>query len=210
MDFNFITSILKEFNPNALIGEDAHLEIAPYRAAMQPYSEQSIRKAAVLILLYPKNGLTHFTLIKRPTYDGTHSGQIALPGGKWEETDSSIIDTALREAKEETNIEENKVQVISRLTEIFIPPSNFKVTPVLATSTSTPNYIADEIEVESILEVALSDLLDQSNQLEKEMTFKNGITMNTPYFQLNKEVVWGATAMILNELKHYIYNASSI
>lgn len=203
MDFNFVSTILQEFNSDQLIGEEAHLEIAPYRVAMNKKHSADSRKAAVLILLYPIEEKTYFTLIKRPTYDGTHSGQIALPGGKWEESDENIIHTAVREAKEETNIEGEEITIISELTQIFIPPSNFHVTPVLATSSKVPNYIADEIEVESILEVALSDLLEPSNLLEKEMTFKNGVTMQTPYFNLKNEIVWGATAMILNELKHY-------
>lgn len=209
MDFNLLNSLLKDFNPKSLLGEKAHLEIAPYRVSMKAKSSDPARQAAVLILLYPIQNKTHFTLIKRPTYDGTHSGQIAFPGGKWEESDNDLTETAVREANEETNIQFENISIISELTKIFIPPSNFEVTPVLAVSSTIPDYIPDKIEVEKILEVELSELLNSDNQLEKEMTFKNGITFSTPYFQLQNEIVWGATAMILNELKHYIHNESN-
>ena len=204
MDFSRVTKILNQFSNESLIGEEAHFEIAPYRVRHSYKKDDTARIAAVLILLYPIENNTHFALIQRPDYDGSHSGQISFPGGKWEKEDDTIIQTALREAWEETNIEANNLKVIGELSQIFIPPSNFEVTPVLAVSNYRPSFKADNREVEEILEINLSELLHPENLLEKEISLGKGKSLTTPYFNLQARTVWGATAMILNELKHYL------
>ena len=201
MDFKNLISILNNFNEIDLPGEAAHIEIAPYRSKRFNAIQNNPRYAAVLIHLYPIKNKTYFTLIKRTKYDGAHSGQIALPGGKVEKEDSDSTDTALREAREETNITSENLRIIGELTKIYIPPSNFYVTPVLALNYARPNYILEKNEVETILEVKISELLDSKNILNTDIKLGNGKTLNTPCFKLVNEIVWGATAMILNELK---------
>lgn len=210
MEFNSIYNITKKLQLDNLPGDDAHFEIAPYRKDSFPKGNVESKHAAVLILLYPKLEKTFFTLIKRPIYDGSHSGQIAFPGGKVEPSDKNIIHTALREAWEETNIEEEKVDVIGELSKIYIPPSNFFVTPILGISSETPNYKADEREVDQILEIEFSHLFQKERLKEREMILKSGLKFNTPYFDLADEIVWGATAMILNELKLLYQNESDL
>tara|TARA_B110000211_G_C14000967_1_gene518479 strand:- start:564 stop:1190 length:627 start_codon:yes stop_codon:yes gene_type:complete len=201
MDFKKLISILNNFDRIELPGEVAHTEIAPYRNTRFNTPKKDPRHAAVLVHLYPIENETYFTLIKRTTYDGAHSGQIAFPGGKEEKEDLNLTETALREAREETNITSENLKVIGELTKIYIPPSNFHVTPVLSLNKAKPNYIAEEHEVDSILEVKLSDLLNSNNMQNIDIKLDNGTTLNTPSFSLVNETVWGATAMILNELK---------
>ena len=201
MDFKNLISILNNFDEIDLPGEAAHIEIAPYRSKRINKPQNNPRYAAVLIHLYPIKNETYLTLIKRTTYDGDHSGQIALPGGKVEQEDLNSTETALREAKEETNITSKNLKIIGELTNIYIPPSNFYVTPVLALNYAKPDYILEKNEVETILEVKLSELLDSKNILNTDIKLGNGKILNTPSFKLVNEIVWGATAMILNELK---------
>lgn len=207
MNFNAVRQILKPFDPNNLKGTEAHFEIAPYRVNHFKSTPNSPRKAAVLILLYPIQNISHFALIQRPNYEGKHSGQISFPGGKWEKEDLSLNHTALREAWEETNISEKDVELLGNLSQIYIPPSNFEVTPVLGISENRPLFKPDKREVNEIIEVPLSELLDQSNLKTTELKIENGKRLSTPYFDLRSKIVWGATAMMLNELRHYLSKA---
>ncbi len=204
MHFSEAISILSNYSKEKLKGKIAHLEIAPFRKKYNNLIPSSPKKAAVLILLYPINTETHFVLIERPTYKGIHSGQISFPGGKKEKEDKNITQTALREAWEETNINNEDVKIIGELSKIFIPPSNYEVTPILATSDKRPEFIPNRREVVAILEVKIKDLIKPETIKKTKIQFDNGKTLNTPYFDLNSKTVWGATAMILNELKYYL------
>lgn len=204
MIFQTLITKLSEFTPSKLDGQKAHIEVAPYRAIDKKYIPQSPHPAAVLLLFYPYQNNAYFILIQRPKYKGNHSGQIALPGGKREQNDRSIRQTALREAEEETNINQNKVDIVGELTPLYIPPSNFMVTPIVGISQTRPDFNPDDREVDEIIEVSVDDLLLDNNLKKKEINLDNGGVLNTPYFDLNSKVVWGATAMILNEIKHYI------
>ncbi len=210
MDFQTLESLLQNFSISENITSVAQKEVAPLRNnAFDETIVNQAKKAAVLLLLHSLNGAAHFTLIERPQYDGTHSAQIALPGGKVEKLDTSITETALREAKEEVNINPNEVKVIGQLTSIYIPPSNFYVTPVLAISNTRPNYLAEAREVKSILEVPLEELLNPDVVKETKLTLKKGIRIKTPYLDLQGKIVWGATAIILNEFRRYLLTLNS-
>ena len=158
------------------------------------------RQGAVLILFYPSDDAIKTTLIQRPIYEGVHSGQVAFPGGKKEEEDADLITTALREANEEVNIDPQQVVVVGSLTELYIPPSNFLVTPVVGFSRERPDLKPDELEVADILEVPLQELIDPNVRGVKPITPREGITFDSPYFNLQGRTVWGATAMMISEL----------
>ena len=96
------------------------------------------------------------------------------------------------------------MKIIGELSKIFIPPSNYEVTPILATSDKRPEFIPNRREVVAILEVKIKDLIKPETIKKTKIQFDNGKTLNTPYFDLNSKTVWGATAMILNELKYYL------
>ena len=158
------------------------------------------RLSGVLILLYWKNGGWHIPLTLRHDYDGVHSGQVSLPGGKKDDSDANVIETALRETQEEVGIQSDGIEVIGRLTDLYIPPSNFKVTPTLAYATEPPIFQVDAFEVKELIEAPLSVLKDENSIKSKRMEFGNGYASEMPYFDVKGHVVWGATAMILSEL----------
>jgi 8-oxo-dGTP pyrophosphatase MutT (NUDIX family) len=139
--------------------------------------------------------------MKRPDYDGTHSGQVSFPGGKVEPEDRDIFHTALREAEEEVNIRQDDVRVIGRLTELYIPPSNFLVHPILGVLDNPPNLVPDQHEVESILTPDLKYLLHDDIIDELDIKLSTGLQFKTPSFEVDGHTVWGATAMIIAELK---------
>lgn len=160
---------------------------------------QKARKSAVLLLLYPHNGAIEFPLIVRQEYPGVHSGQIALPGGKFEDSDQNLTETALRETHEEIGIPPDQIKVLGHLSELFVPPSNFNILPVVGFTTTLPKFIPQQEEVRDIIKADINDLNDEHLRKHKNMTFFNKAAVSVPYFDIQGHVVWGATAMILSE-----------
>lgn len=158
------------------------------------------RPGSVLILLYPDQNKIFFPLIQRPEYAGAHSGQVSLPGGK-AEPGENIIETALREGEEEIGISVNEVKVIGMLSEFFVIPSNFLVTPVIGYVPSVPALTPDAIEVDRILFGNVPDLIHDQAIKSKEILAAGRFAMQAPYFDVEGQVVWGATAMMLNEFR---------
>ncbi|HYG21115.1 MAG TPA: CoA pyrophosphatase [Ohtaekwangia sp.] len=157
------------------------------------------RPGGVLILLYEAGGQIRFPLIKRSEYIGAHSGQVSLPGGK-SEPGEDVITTALREGEEEIGIDHRKVNVIGKLSDFFVIPSNFMVTPIIAT-TVQPVFTPDKREVARILSCSLFDLLLEGSIKQKEIIAAGQFRMMAPHFEIDDEIVWGATAMMLNEFR---------
>jgi len=162
------------------------------------------RDGAVLILFYEKEGQLRFPLIQRPQYNGPHGGQISLPGGKWEEGDQDLFQTALREAEEEIGIYANKTSIIGSLSSFSVAASNHQVLPVIGYYPEIPQYIPDEIEVAEVVDVALDELIDHANMKRTEIVVGNNVRLDSPYFDLGNKVVWGATAGMLAELKDIV------
>jgi 8-oxo-dGTP pyrophosphatase MutT (NUDIX family) len=158
------------------------------------------KKAAVMMLFYPKGFQTHLALILRTSY-GVHSSQIAFPGGKVELEDFDLKQTALRETHEEIGIHPNSITIIRAFTEVYIPPSNYMVYPFLGYSNEELEFIMQEDEVAGMVEFPLADFLDDS--ILKTSTIKTSYadSIDVPGFQVNEHFIWGATAMILSELK---------
>ena len=153
-----------------------------------------------MILLYEEEGQIKFPLIKRAEYNGAHSGQISLPGGKAEPGEDAI-QTALRECEEEIGIPASSIDVIGRLSEFYVIPSNFLVTPVVGTLNTKPLYNPDPYEVFKVIEADLNELIREDAIRVKEILAAGHYRMNAPHFEIENEVVWGATAMMLNELR---------
>lgn len=165
-------------------------------------SKKNPKQAAVLSVFYP--GLkdeTKFVLILRKTYKGVHSNQVGFPGGRVEEDDIDLIHTALRETEEEVGIPRQEVQVIKELTKLYIPPSNFWVQPYLGIMEKTPNLVPQEAEVEAILEIDVEEFLSDSCMIRQTLSTSYAKNVNVPAFLLGGHVVWGATAMMLSEMK---------
>ncbi len=186
-------------------GETSHYIMAPEMRKKEldkvKIDKLNPREAAVMMLCYPKNQILHLALILRPTYEGVHSGQIALPGGKVEKEDANYQETALRETWEEIGVEQQTVTVVKSLTRVYIPPSNFWVYPFLGYANEQPKFERQIEEVDKIIEIPLTDLLDESNVFLKKITTSYANDIEVPCFKLDGYTVWGATAMMLSELK---------
>lgn len=205
MNFNlFFNSISNVVNVE-LPSTTSHIKMAPSeRVKMMEdnnYDLSSVRRAAVMMLFYPKNEITHLILIVRNSYPGIHSSQIAFPGGKVEEIDFDLKQTALRETHEEIGIHPNDIHVIRDFSSIYIPPSNFLVYPFLGVSPTELIFTLQEEEVAGIIELPLSTLLDDSIISNKKLETSYSKLIEVPVFQIGEHSVWGATAMMLNELK---------
>lgn len=184
-----------------LPGRDAQLKMAfkgRNKVDIYPIPENA-RHSAVLILLFPKDDGIYLPLIQRPVYQGVHSGQIAFPGGKREEEDLSLEHTALRETLEEIGVNVKEEQILGKLTDLYIPPSNMLVLPVVAYSETPPEYLLDEKEVVKVLEPSLDQLRAPETINHKDIAIRNGMKINTPYFDVEGHTVWGATAMMISE-----------
>jgi 8-oxo-dGTP pyrophosphatase MutT (NUDIX family) len=159
------------------------------------------KKAAVMMLFYPKNSQTHLALILRTSYNGVHSSQIAFPGGKVEEDDIDLQHTAIRETHEEIGIHPSTITVIRPFTEVYIPPSNFMVYPFLGYSSRELKFILQEDEVAGIVEFPLAEFMDDKNLVTTTMKTSYAGNIDVPGFQVNNNFIWGATAMMMSELK---------
>ena len=187
-----------------LPGKRAHKELAPYRNEIElDFKNKNPKIASTLLLIYPRDGETFFCLIERQEYEGTHSNQISFPGGK-NESGESIKETALRETKEEIGVDPISINIIGELTQVFVPPSNFLIHPFVGYCDFTPSFKANEREVKRIIEVNIDDLFKKDVIKFKKMSFKKNsgaLNFNVPYLDLNNEIVWGATSVILNEFR---------
>jgi 8-oxo-dGTP pyrophosphatase MutT (NUDIX family) len=157
------------------------------------------RVAAVLVLLYPHNNTINTVFMQRHDYIGVHGGQISFPGGKMEEGDENVIQTALREAKEETGADTSLISITGTLTPLFIPVSNMIVTPVVGWSDVKPVFNHQPEEVLFLIEADIKRLLDISIIKTRPFDIR-GELINVRYYDYDGNVIWGATAMILNEL----------
>lgn len=199
LDYQALSERLKQ----ALPGAAAH---EPLRAVpsgkLTPKFEHKLppRPGSVLILLYEENGHVYFPLTKRPDYLGTHGGQVSLPGGK-AEAGETLVETALREAEEEIGIQRGDVEVLGLLSPFFVIPSNFMVTPVVGRLNSSPVFTPDPKEVVRILVGSLEDLIHADAIRTREILAAKQFPMMAPHFEIEGEVVWGATAMMLNEFR---------
>lgn len=206
----FIQILNKELN-NGLPGFEAQELMSPsIREHALKTSDPSIaRDSSVLLLFYPNNGQLYIPFMKRTTGNTNHSGQISFPGGKYEESDANRTITAIRETNEELGVEYEKIKILGFLTELYIPVSNFMVLPVLGYCDKRPDFTLSEFEVEELIEMPITQLLDKNNTSEFTME-KNGFKIHAPYFKAKEHKIWGATAMILSELREIFLRAHLI
>lgn len=202
-DFNLFVDRLKEFPQDYLPGLDAQLKMAPIirKEEISSLGEgMAAVKSAVLFLFYPmENGRVGTVFIQRPVYTGAHSGQISFPGGRFEKYDASLQETALRETFEEIGVPAQSVKVVKRLSDLFIPPSNYIVSPFLGITLQRPHFIPEPAEVEKILEIELKAFFMPENSVMTKITLSTGFSFQTPCFSINGYTIWGATAMMISE-----------
>jgi 8-oxo-dGTP pyrophosphatase MutT (NUDIX family) len=196
MTENWIEKLASELR-KPLPGIDAQLRMSP--EGRRPVSLQyPLKNAGVLILLFPERGRIHTVFIKRTEYEGVHSGQVSLPGGMYKEEDGSLLNTALREAEEETGIDILSVTIIGKLTPLHIPVSNVNVHAYVGVTGIRPSFHHDPAEVQYLIEESLDELLSEVNRKTKTMNLFGNEVM-VPYFDIKGDHIWGATAMIISE-----------
>ncbi|MDG5492971.1 CoA pyrophosphatase [Psychroserpens sp. SPM9] len=205
MNFNEFINQLQEVKNLNLPGEQSQFKMSPpFREKLQEANKEKMKnakKAGVMALFYPKQNETYLILILRKTYKGVHSAQVGFPGGRFENDDPNLEYTALRETFEEVGVAVDTVEVMKPLTPLYIPPSNFTVAPFLGITQQTPAFVKQDEEVEDLIEVKLSDLLDDANITDVGVMTSYEVELEVPAILLNGHVVWGATAMMLSELK---------
>lgn len=208
MDFQDFLKYVPKLITVQLPAEEAHYKMAPIeRIAILKNLNIETRNpkiAAVMMLLYPKNRKANLVLIVRSSYEGTHSAQIAFPGGKFETLDITFENTALRETYEEIGVQPELIEVIKKFTHLYIPPSNFMVYPFLGICKEEIIFIPNTSEVAKIIELPLSDLLNDNLVINTEMYTSYANTILTPAYKVDEHIVWGATAMMLSELKEVL------
>ena len=155
--------------------------------------------SAVLILLFPENNQLNTVLIKRPSYQGVHSAQVSFPGGKTAKIDSSIEATALRECNEEIGVESSEIKLIGSLTPLYIFASNFMVYPIIGYCNYKPTFKPDKKEVDYLIQTNIDTFQNPATIKHTEVIASNGDKIATPYYNIQNEIVWGATAMIISE-----------
>jgi 8-oxo-dGTP pyrophosphatase MutT (NUDIX family) len=210
MKFESIENLISLSVLSHLPGEKAHKLMEPIGRSelikKAKITHASPKKSAVMLLLYPIKGESHLILIKRPSYPGVHSGQIALPGGKHEDNES-MLECALRETFEEVGVADKEIMVVRELSPLYIPPSNFLVNPFIGLSQKQPEFIPQVSEVDEIIEMPVAHLLDDKNKGIRLFSNSMKSSIDAPYYEFNGHIIWGATAMILSEFVQLIKNA---
>lgn len=207
MEQDFLAKLRKEITHH-LPGESAHMKMAPISRPLSSLAlkqAEEIRESAVAVVLYEEDNLIKCILTQRPEYEGKHGGQVSFPGGKKEPEDLDLEVTARRECYEEIGIPMDQGELIGKLTEVFIPVSSFLVQPYVYFHAEKPQLDRNLREVAEILHFTLYDLLEDHRVKTMDLKQPNGsIYKDVPYFYLVEKKVWGATALILNELKEVL------
>ena len=196
---------------NDLPGGIAHKEMFPARKTTEELNlgAADYRESAVLALLYETPKSIKLILTQRQEYQGKHGGQISFPGGKKDAADLDLNQTALRETEEEIGLSAKNIHIIGKLTEVYIPVSNFLVQPFIGRHQGQPEFLLEEREVKELISVDLNSLTNENIIESRNIKTADGYTLkNIPCFVFDGKVVWGATALILNELKFILKRIS--
>ncbi|MFV0566247.1 MAG: NUDIX hydrolase [Flavobacteriaceae bacterium] len=206
MNFDEFSILISKIKNIPLPAEASQFKMVPaFRQDLLKKQKNAVDKAkqaGVMALFYPdKNNLTYLVLILRNTYPGVHSAQIGFPGGRLEATDVSLEAAAVRETFEEVGVPIANIEVVRALTPVYIPPSNFNVSPFLGICKTTPQFKKQDEEVEAVLEISLDQLLSDNNVATEILSTSYSSEVTVPAFKFNAHIVWGATAMMLSEIK---------
>ena len=207
---NHLLDRLEQDIKSGLPGLKAQVKMAPHLSRAYYEVDSRAKKAAVLILLYPKYDQNYFALIKRRSVKGdTHSGQVSLPGGRMESNDSSLVHTALRETEEELGVVQKEVKVIGQLSDLYVFASNHMVSPFVGSVQKKPDFIPDPREVDWLIEASADSLLKPDAIKKTDLVIRGHKLNDVSYYDIEDQIVWGATAMILSEFLEIYRNISS-
>jgi 8-oxo-dGTP pyrophosphatase MutT (NUDIX family) len=206
MEFKDLADKVAKIKKLPLPGESAHIQMAPalriaeLKALATP--PEDFRKAGVMAMFYPgPDRLARLLFILRNAYPGVHASQIGFPGGKQEKGDQDLLQTALRETEEEVGVPATRIRPVRALSKVYIPPSKFEVSPFIGICERTPEFRKQDDEVADLIEVPLTEVLDDSHLTSRRLTTSYARDIDVPAFHFGGHIVWGATAMMLNEIK---------
>lgn len=197
--------IIRQKLSEPLPGLVSHLKLAPITRAKEitEYNEKIIdaKKSAVMILLFHEEANLKVIVIRRSFYVGIHAGQIAFPGGRYEEEDGNVENTAKREIEEEIGITSDKIEILGRLTDIYVPPSNFLISIFVGYLEQKPVYKIDKREVAEVIEIDFNDFYKEDIIHEKEFLVPSmQSSTRALYYHVGNIELWGASAMVMTEL----------
>tara|TARA_B100000029_G_scaffold291602_1_gene285172 strand:- start:1050 stop:1691 length:642 start_codon:yes stop_codon:yes gene_type:complete len=206
MTFDNFIKIIPKIKETEIDSNASHLKMAPsFRRHLLELTKANYfnsKKAGVNVVFHPNNNKVYFTLILRNEYKGVHSNQIGLPGGRFENEDEDIFQTALRETNEEIGIDPKKINLIKKLNNVYVPPSNYDIFPFMVYTTEKVEFIIDKNEVQEIINIEIDQLINCNIVKTKGSQISNRyINELVPAYKFNEHYVWGATAMILSEVK---------
>lgn len=196
---------LKHKLTKPLTGVHSHLKMAPPHRVRELISKSdnasNAKKSAVLIPFFHEDDRLKMIVIRRSVYVGIHSGQIAFPGGRYEEEDGDLRATALREMEEEIGIPKDKIEILGQLSDIYVPPSNFLISVFVGYLSEKPQYNIDEREVDNVIEIPFDDFF-KPNVIKQKDFYVNTIRVasQAPCFDVTNAEIWGASAMVISEL----------
>ncbi len=194
---DFITRLKIELEKE-LPGKEVQYRMAPSdRVALDLESQKELfRESSVVVLLFFKQDKLHLLLTQRASYKGVHGGQISFPGGKFDpQQDQNLIDTAQREVWEEISLCKSAYQIVGKITPLRIPVSKMLVHPFVAFADSVDIAKPDLYEITDLYQVSIEHLKSPQN-----LKWTNDKGVKYPYFDYQGKEIWGATAMIINEL----------
>lgn len=204
MTYDSTIDLIKTKLSEPLPGKPSHMKMASLGINHKYYEpSKDYKKAAVLAVLFYINDSINIIYMKRPgnNQNDKHSGQISFPGGQFEKDDESLEACAIRETNEELGLNPSDIEILGALSPLYIYVSNFMVYPYVAFYHNTPNYNLQKTEVENTIEFPFKNLYLENIVKVTDISIKNNTIKSVPYFNLNGEILWGATAMITNELK---------
>ena len=209
--YSAVKTYLKEILLGELPGIKAHSKLLPPGRRLKTNDDElsSVKMSSVLLLLFPEGEQLNICLTKRPQTMRHHPGQISFPGGKVEKNDPSAEMAALREAREEVGIDHHQIEILGKLSDLYVEVSKFSIQPFLAWADKKPDFFVDSGEVEELILFPLSDFVADEIILETELDTVTG-PLRVKYYPYNGEFIWGATAMILSELIEILKNQRHI
>lgn len=181
-----------------LPGVAAQKKMLPEGREIKPKSNR-VKESAVLLLIYPADDSLYLCLTKRNLKLKHHPGQISFPGGKCESNETPI-QTALRETFEEIGIEQKHIEVLGKLTEVYVSVSNFNIHPFVAYIDHTPSFIIDAQEVADVIPLKIDDVTNEKNHTTTTVSTSIG-PMQVPCYLIDNHIIWGATSMMIAELE---------
>lgn len=199
----WINELGKQLRHRPLPGKEAQAKMSAMEGRF-PSPPPTVRKAGVMALFFPSQRGWALCFIQRPTINPNdpHSGQISFPGGRMEKKDLNLWDTAKRETEEEIGVSAKHIKKVGQLTSLYVPVSNYLVYPHVGYIEREPDFQLQETEVSDIITPPVKHLLDNRKIKYKDMTVRRNFELKSvPHFYLDEYEIWGATAMMLNELR---------